>query len=137
MMRSREVMFVQPELRILYVEDEPHIREITKLALEMLGNFQVEVAGSGAEALARLRDLAPDMILLDVMMPGLDGPGTLVALRQVPGMQSVPVAFMTAMLQPEEISRLQALGARGVIAKPFDPMTLADQVRALFGEAKV
>lgn len=119
--------------RILYVEDEPDIREIAKLALEMVGGYEVQVCSSGREALLRLQDFMPDFILLDVMMPEMDGPATLAALRAMPGMQTLPVAFMTAKAQPAEISQLQALGARGVIAKPFDPIALATQVRVLWG----
>lgn len=119
--------------RILYVEDEPDIREITRLALELMGGYEVQVCASGREALQQLQDFMPDFILLDVMMPDMDGPATLAAIRAMPGMQTVPVAFMTAKAQPAEIVQLQALGAKGVIVKPFDPITLAAQVRVLWG----
>jgi CheY-like chemotaxis protein len=118
--------------RILYVEDEPDIQVVAKLALEMVGGFTVKVCSSGEEAMRAAEAFAPDMILLDVMMPGMDGPSTLKALRALPALAEVPVAFMTAKVQPAEIAQFRALGARDVIPKPFDPMTLADQVRAIW-----
>ena len=118
--------------RILYVEDEPDIQAVAKLALEMVGGFTVKVCSSGEEAMRVAEAFAPDMILLDVMMPGMDGPSTLKALRALPALAEVPVAFMTAKVQPAEIAQFRSLGARDVIPKPFDPMTLADQVRAIW-----
>lgn len=121
--------------RILFVEDEPDIREIVRLTLELVGGFEVQACATGNEALQRLQNFIPDFILLDVMMPDMDGPATLVALRALPGMQTLPVAFVTAKVQPAEIAQLRALGATGVIAKPFDPITLPAQVLALWGAA--
>ncbi len=118
--------------RILYVEDEPDIQAVAKLALEMVGGFEVKVCASGAEAVREAADFAPDMILLDVMMPEMDGPATLKALRQQPPLSEVPVAFMTAKVQAAEVAHYKSLGARDVIAKPFDPMTLADRVRSIW-----
>lgn len=118
--------------RILYVEDEPDIQTVAKLALEMIGGFEVKVCSSGEQALLEVEAFAPDMILLDVMMPGMDGPGTLRALRALPSQATVPVAFMTAKVQPTEIAHYTSLGACGVIAKPFDPMNLANQVRQIW-----
>lgn len=118
--------------RILYVEDEPDIRAVAKLALEMVGGFTVKICESGEEALRDAADFAPDMILLDVMMPGMDGPTTFQALRSQPALATVPVAFMTAKVQPAEVAHYKSLGALGVIPKPFDPMTLANQVRAIW-----
>ena len=115
--------------RILYVEDEPDIQAVAKLALEMVGGFEVKICSSGAEALREAEAFAPDMILLDVMMPGMDGPTTFKALRALPSLAEVPIAFMTAKVQPAEIEYFKSLGARDVIAKPFDPMNLATQVR--------
>jgi two-component system, OmpR family, response regulator len=114
--------------RILYVEDEPDIQAVTKLALEMVGGFTVKVCSSGEEALREAVPFAPDMILLDVMMPGIDGPTTLRSLREQASLSQVPVAFMTAKVQPAEVSHYKSLGALDVIAKPFDPMTLAGRV---------
>lgn len=118
--------------RILYVEDEPDIQTVARIALEMVGGFEVKVCSSGEEALREAESFAPDMILLDVMMPGLDGPGTLEALRKKPALANTPVAFMTAKVQPAEVAHYKSLGARDVIAKPFDPMTLASQVQAIW-----
>lgn len=118
--------------RILYVEDEPDIQEVARLALEMVGGFTVKVCSSGEEALQEAEAFAPDMILLDVMMPGMDGPSTLKALRERAALAEVPVAFMTAKVQPQEVAQYRALGALDVIAKPFDPMQLANQVRAIW-----
>ena len=119
--------------RILYVEDEPDIQAVAKLALEMVGGFTVKICSSGEEALREAADFAPDMILLDVMMPGIDGPATLKGLREQPALSQVPVAFMTAKVQAAEVSHYKSLGALDVIAKPFDPMALADRVRAIWG----
>lgn len=119
--------------RILYVEDEPDIQAVAKLALEMVGGFTVKICSSGEEALRDAEAFAPDMILLDVMMPGMDGPSTLKALRMLPTLAQVPVAFMTAKVQPSEVQQYRALGARGVIAKPFEPIALANQVREIWG----
>ncbi len=90
--------------RILYVEDEPDIQAVAKLALEMVGGFTVKVCSSGEEALREAAAFAPDMILLDVMMPGMDGPSTLKALRELPSLAELPVAFMTAKVQPAEVA---------------------------------
>ncbi|MDV2856538.1 MULTISPECIES: response regulator [Oceanimonas] len=123
--------------RILYVEDDEDIREIARLALEMVGGFTVLLCASGEEALTRATGFAPDMILLDVMMPGMDGPGTLAALRRQPALAHTPVAFMTAKIQPQEIAAYKALGAVDVIAKPFDPMALPEQIRAIWHAAGI
>lgn len=121
--------------KILYIEDEADIRTIAELALEALGGFQLRVCASGGEALAAAEDFAPDLILLDVMMPDLDGPATLLQLRSLPGTRQTPAIFMTAKILPEELAGYRDLGALGVIAKPFDPMTLAEQVRSLWQES--
>jgi CheY-like chemotaxis protein len=116
--------------RILYVEDEPDIQVVAKLALEMVGGYQVMICGGGQEALDKVGDFAPDLILLDVMMPDMDGPTTLQNLRTDPATATIPVIFLTAKIHPSEVAEYQALGALNVIAKPFDPMTLAAQVAA-------
>ena len=120
--------------RILYVEDDPDIRAVAKLVLELDGGFEVAVCASGREAVSRARNFAPDLIMLDVMMPEMDGPTTLVELRGIPELRAIPAVYMTARTQPAEIDQLLRLGAKGVIAKPFDPMTLVDQVRVLWSE---
>lgn len=118
--------------KILYVEDEPDIQAVAKIALEALGGFTVCLCSSGAEALSKALDFAPDLILLDVMMPGMDGPATLKALSNIPELGLLPFVFMTAKVQPSEIEYFKSLGAVDVIPKPFDPMTLSDKVNEIW-----
>ena len=120
--------------RVLYVEDEPDIREVARLALEAVGGFEVSTCASGREAVDAAPAFAPDVILLDVMMPGMDGPTTLRALRDLPEVAATPVIFMTAKVQANEVAAYLASGAAGVISKPFDPMTLSDEVRRLVAQ---
>ncbi len=117
-------------LKVLIVDDEADIRRIARLGLVRLGGCDVVEAGSGREALELARATLPDVILLDVMMPGQDGPATLETLRADPATAPIPVVFLTAKAMPSEVARLEALGAAGVLTKPFDPRTLADEVRA-------
>ena len=121
--------------RILYVEDEADIRTVAQLALESVGGFQVMACPGGKEAVASAPQFAPDLIVLDVMMPGMDGPTTLAELRKLDGLEKTPVVFMTAKVQPPEIDFYKSLGAVEVIVKPFDPMALSDQVRAAWRTA--
>jgi CheY-like chemotaxis protein len=116
--------------RILYVDDEADIRDVAVMALELDPGLEVRACASGAEALDVAPDWRPDLILLDVMMPGMDGPTTLAKLRERPETAKTRIVFITARTQAHEIERFVGLGAAGVIAKPFDAMTLADQVRA-------
>jgi CheY-like chemotaxis protein len=116
-------------VRILYVDDEPDIREVVEISLGLDPAFVVRSCASGAEALAATSDWIPDLILLDVIMPEMDGPTTFARLAARPRTADIPVVFMTARAQASELQRLHALGAVGVIAKPFDPMTLAALVR--------
>ena len=118
--------------RILYVEDEPDIQAIAKLALEVVGGFELKICNSGEEALDCAESFAPDLFLLDVMMPGLNGPDTLRALQDIPAVAGLPAIFMTAKVQPAEVLEYKALGAIDVIAKPFDPMTLSDQIKEIW-----
>jgi CheY-like chemotaxis protein len=120
-------------MKVLLVDDEGDIRRIARLGLSRLGGCEVVEAGSGAEALETAAAEHPDVVLLDVMMPGQDGPSTLQALRADARTAEIPVIFLTAKAMPSEIERLTKLGARGVLIKPFDPTTLAAQVRALLG----
>ena len=124
-----------PELtRILHVEDDPSIQAVARLALEAVGGFQVLSCSSGQEALDQIQGFAPDFILLDVMMPGMDGPQTLEKLGARVDLGRIPVVFMTAKVQPAEIAHYRSLGARDVIIKPFDPMQLAAQVRQIWSQ---
>jgi len=118
--------------RILYVEDDPDIQSIAKLALEELGGFAVDACMSGREALARAVEFDPQLLILDVMMPEMDGPTTLTELRKLEPIQRVPAVFMTAKVQVQEVAHYKALGAADVIAKPFDPMTLAEEVQEIW-----
>ena len=119
--------------KVMLVEDEADIREVARLSLETVGGLQVEVCGSGEEALQKAAAYAPDLILLDVMMPGIDGPTTLQRLRKQPELESVPVVFMTAKVMQAELDEYRALGAADVIPKPFDPMTLASRLKHVWG----
>lgn len=121
--------------RILFVEDEGDIQTVAQLALEAVGGFTVSICSSGGEAMQRIAAFAPDLILLDVMMPGMDGPATLLALRNLPAGAATPVIFMTAKVQPDERAHYRELGALGVIPKPFDPMTLSSTIRSIWEQA--
>lgn len=123
--------------KVLYVEDDVDIREIATIALQDIGGLTVEVCESGAQALNVIDDFAPQLVLLDVMMPDMTGPETLVALRQQGSVtDATVVAFMTAKVHPEELERYYELGVTNIISKPFDPMTLADDVRAIWDSAE-
>jgi CheY-like chemotaxis protein len=124
-------------LRILHVDDEPDIREVVELALGLDADFAVQSCPSGGEGLAAAAQDPPDLILLDVMMPGMDGPTTLKRLRENPQTAAIPVVFMTARAQTREIELFLSLGAVGVIAKPFDPMMLATLVRQYVPEPQL
>jgi DNA-binding response OmpR family regulator len=114
-------------IRVLYVDDEPDIREIAELALSLDPEFEVRTAASGEQALAMAAEWEPAIILLDVMMPGMDGPAVLEHLRER-GIET-PVLFVTARAQRAEVQSFSMLDARGVIPKPFDPVSLAARVR--------
>jgi CheY-like chemotaxis protein len=122
-------------MNVLLVDDEPDIRRIGKLSLTKVGKFQVTEASSGVNALELLATSSrPDVILLDVMMPVLDGPSTFARLRADPATSGIPVIFMTAKAQLHEVAAFKALGAAGVIPKPFDPMGLPAEVRRILAE---
>src|SRR6266498_1412697 len=118
--------------RILIAEDDSDIRLIAQLALESIGGFQVRLCSSGREAIQAAPGFQPDLIVLDVMMPGMDGPTTLQALRALPQLVKTPIVFMTAKAQPGEIAQYQALGAFDVIAKPFEPMQLSAHIASIW-----
>jgi two-component system OmpR family response regulator len=117
-------------IRILHVDDEPDIREVVEISLGLDPGLATRSCGSGKEAVAAAIDWQPDIILCDVMMPGMDGPATLMRLRENALTANIPVIFMTARAQTRELDRFRSLGALGVIPKPFDPMTLATSVRS-------
>jgi CheY-like chemotaxis protein len=121
--------------KVLYVEDDVDIQSVAKIALEVVGGLTLRSCSSGKEALeTKTVEFAPDLMLLDVMMPEMDGPTTLRHLRSMPGLEKTPVIFMTAKVQNSEVAHYKSLGAIGVIAKPFDPMQLATQIRQLWSE---
>jgi CheY-like chemotaxis protein len=120
-------------VRILLVDDAEDIRRIAHLSLEGLGRFPTALAASAAEALAMAASDPPDLIVMDVLMPDMDGPTALAALRRDPALRAIPVVFMTARAQPADEARYLALGAIGVIRKPFDPMTLPGELQRLVG----
>ncbi len=124
-----------PESTVLLVDDEPDLRRIASISLTIRGTWRVLEAASGAEALALARTGRPDVILLDVMMPELDGLATFARLRQDPTSADIPVIFMTAKVQAHEVARYRAAGAAGVILKPFDPMRLAERVQEILAAA--
>lgn len=123
--------------RVMMVEDEPDIQLVARVALETVGGLTVEICSSGKEALERAPAWNPELILMDVMMPGMDGPSTLKELRAREATKSIPIIFMTAKVQPQEVANFKAIGALGVIPKPFDPMTLASTVRSLWEKEHV
>lgn len=120
--------------RILMIEDEPDIRTVAELALEAIGGFELTACESGQQGLEQIDACQPQLIVLDVMMPGMDGPATLKAIRRLPDHQATPVIFMTAKVQSDEVQGYLALGAVGVIPKPFDPLTLAGQIREIWNQ---
>ena len=118
--------------RILLVDDEPDIQAIAKLSLEKVGGFTSLICSSGQEAIDRIANFSPDLVLLDVMMPELDGPGTLKLLQQKELINGTPVVFFTAKALSSEVQQLKELGAAEVISKPFDPMTLPTQLKDIW-----
>ena len=119
---------------LLLIDDEEDIREVASLTLETMGNFQVSTAPNGRAGIATAIANRPDAILLDVMMPDLDGPSTFRELQAQAATRDVPVIFLTAKVQSADRRRLSELGAKGIIAKPFDPMALAAEVGSILGE---
>lgn len=119
--------------RILIIDDEDDIREVASLALECAGDFEVTTASDGLSGLKMAHSLQPDLILLDVMMPELDGPSTYRRLKEDDATRSIPVIFLTAKVQKAERGTLWDLGALGIIAKPFDPVRLGEEIAALAG----
>jgi len=116
-------------LRVMLVDDEPFIRELVEISLALDPDISVKSCASGREALTEVDQWLPDLILLDVMMPDMDGPQTLTQLRERNGTAGIPVVFMTARAQNRDIVHFLTLGAVGVIPKPFDPVGLANEVK--------
>lgn len=125
-------MPVPPLNKILLVEDDSDIQLVEALALPDIGGFELKICGSGAEALSSIDDFQPDLVMLDVVMPGMDGVATCQALRALPHHAKTPVVFMTARVQDAEVEGYRKLGAMGVVKKPSDAMLLADEVRGIW-----
>ena len=119
---------------ILYVEDDLHVRTTAKLVLEVIGQYTVRDCSSGHDALLAVADFKPDLILLDVLMPELDGLDTLAMLRRIPHMAATPAVFVTGLTSPQDIARYMEAGAIGVIPKPLMPLRLTSQIRKLWEE---
>jgi two-component system OmpR family response regulator len=122
-------------VKVLIIDDEEDIRRIARLSLAAVGGMEVCEAGSGALAVSRARSERPDVVLLDMMMPGMDGISTFRALQNEPETADIPVVFLTAKALSAEVDRFKDLGARGVLVKPFDPMTLPRMLRELLDES--
>lgn len=119
--------------KVLIIDDEDDIREVAALSLESVAGWDVITASSGSQGLARAIEHQPDAILLDVMMPGMDGPTTFRELRKNPATAKIPVLLLTAKVQSSDQRRFADLGVESVLFKPFDPMTLADQIAGVLG----
>jgi CheY-like chemotaxis protein len=119
---------------VLYVEDDVHVRTTAKLVLEVIGNITVRDCGCGRDALLVARDFTPDLIVLDVMMPEIDGVGILAMLRRMPHLAEVPALFVTGLTAPDDMQRYADVGAIGVIPKPLVPLRLAGQLHAMWDQ---
>ena len=117
--------------RLLVIDDEEDIRDVAGITLELTRGWTIETADSGAHGIAAARTFRPDAILLDVMMPDMDGPATFRALQADGETRPIPVVFLTAKVQPADLRKFNQLGVRGVIAKPFDPLKFAEQIEDL------
>ncbi len=118
--------------RILYVDDDPDLRDIVTMSLQGLGGFALQACASGSEAIEKAPAFDPQLFLLDVMMPGMDGPQTLVTLRRDPRLAKTAVVFITSKTQAREVAHLMGLGAVDIIAKPFDPLHLHERINTIW-----
>lgn len=124
-----------PLQRVLYVEDDLVLQMLVARTLQKVSGIKVDICADGRSVAAKARECLPQLILLDVMMPDIDGPSVLALLRAEPDLATIPVAFITGKTRHDEVERLHALGAIGVIAKPFNPQTLASTVGRLWADA--
>ena len=122
-----------PPKRILMIDDEDDIREVAQLGLEAVGGFEVVTAASGLDGLEKAASERPDAILLDVMMPDMDGPTTFERLQQANATRGIPVILLTAKVQAADKRRFAELGVKAVLSKPFDPLSLADEISEALG----
>ena len=125
-------MPAQPLVRICYVEDDEDIQKIVRMTLERIGKMTVEVVGDPLQAIETIKRFKPELVLLDWMMPGMDGPTLYRKMKEVPEVRDLPVVFITAKASPKELDELRALGAAGTISKPFAPRDLPEQLRAIW-----
>ncbi|TNE88808.1 MAG: response regulator [Deltaproteobacteria bacterium] len=123
-------------MRVLLIDDHPQILRIAQMALERVGGFDVHLAEDAAEGIALAQRIQPDLIVLDVMMPGMDGLTALAHLQGLPATCTTPVAFMTARVRDEEVASYLAAGAIGIVRKPFDAMRLAEDLSALLASSR-
>lgn len=123
-------------MRVLIVDDEPDVRELARIGFEVVGGHQAVLASNGLEALERLADTTVDAVVMDVQMPELDGPSTLTEIRATFPADQLPVVFLTASVRPEDLNALHELDVSGVLAKPFDPLTLSAEVVELLGRER-
>ena len=119
--------------RILIIDDEDDIREVAALSLETVAGWTVCTASSGSDGILKALAEQPDAILMDVMMPAMDGPTTFRQMQRTPELSHIPVLLLTAKVQGVDQRRFAGLGVSGVLFKPFDPLTLADQMSAVLG----
>ena len=126
-------MPAQPLNRICYVEDDEDIQRIVRMSLERLGKMTVHIVGDPTMAIDAMNSFKPDLVMLDWMMPGMDGPTLFKKMREVPETQALPVVFITAKASERELNELRTLGAVGTISKPFSPKDLPGQLRAIWG----
>jgi two-component system OmpR family response regulator len=122
----------RPLIKVCYVEDDEDIQRIVRLSLERVGKMTVQVVGDPTTAIEAMKAFGPDLVLLDWMMPGMDGPTLFRAMKQRPETSALPVVFITAKASHAELDELSALGAAGAISKPFNPKDLPDQLRAIW-----
>lgn len=118
--------------KILYAEDEPDIQSIAQMSLEMMGGYEIHACQDGQQAIDTVPSFQPDLLLFDVMMPHKDGPTAFKEIRSIAGFENIPVVFMTAKVQNHEIKEYLDMGAIDVISKPFDPMSLAESIKAIW-----
>ncbi|HXZ93287.1 MAG TPA: response regulator [Burkholderiales bacterium] len=121
-----------PLNRICYVEDDEDIQRIVRMSLERVGKMTVEVVGDPAQAIETIKAFKPDLVMLDWMMPGIDGPTLFRMMRETPEVKHLPVVFITAKASSSEMDELRAMGAAGAISKPFSPKDLPDQLRSIW-----
>jgi len=125
-------MPAQPLQRVCYVEDDEDIRRIVRMSLERIGKLTVEVVGDPMAAIEAMKAFKPELVMLDWMMPGMDGPTLYRRMQEVPEVRDLPVVFITAKASEKELNELRALGAAGTISKPFSPKDLPGQLREIW-----